>query len=97
MRAPGERVGPCYLRFTVSDEPGVLGRIAGVLGEKKISIASVIQRGTPKTGGEGQATVVVFTHGAREADVLAAVAWIDALSSTRSPTRLLRIEEGPTL
>src|SRR5262245_19819989 len=97
VRAPGERLGPCYLRFTVSDEPGVLGRIAGVLGEKKISIASVIQRGTPKIGGEGQATVVVFTHGARESDVLAAVAWIDSLSSTRSPTRLLRIEEGPTL
>jgi homoserine dehydrogenase len=97
VRAPGERVGPFYLRFTVNDEPGVLGRIAGVLGEKKISIASVIQRGTPKAGGEGQATVVVFTHGARESDVLAAVAWIDSLSSTRSPTRLLRIEEGPTL
>jgi len=97
VRAPGERVGPFYLRFTVSDEPGVLGRIAGVLGEKGISIASVIQRVPRKGGVEGQATVVVFTHDAREADVLAAVAWIDSLSSTRSPTRLLRIEEGPTL
>jgi len=101
VRAPGERVGPFYLRFTVSDQPGVLGRIAGVLGEKGISIASVIQRGA-RRGGEGAepgggATVVVFTHDALEADVRAAVAWIDSLSSTRSPTRLIRIEEGPTL
>ena len=97
VRAPGERMGPFYLRFSVSDVPGVLGRIAGVLGEKGISIASVIQRAPKPGGAEGQATVVVFTHAAREADVLAAVAWIDSLSSTRSPTRLLRIEEGPTL
>jgi len=97
VRAPGERAGPFYLRFSVSDVPGVLGRIAGVLGEKGISIASVIQRAPKQGGAEGQATVVVFTHSAREADVLAAVAWIDSLSSTRSPTRLLRIEEGPTL
>jgi len=63
------------------------------------AMASVApQAEPPKPGGaEGQATVVVFTHAAREADVLAAVAWIDSLSSTRSPTRLLRIEEGPTL
>jgi homoserine dehydrogenase len=97
VRSPGERRGPFYLRFSVSDEPGVLGRIAGVLGEKGISIASVIQRHTRKEKeGEG-ATVVVFTHDAREADVLAAVAWIDSLRSTRSATQLLRIEEGPTL
>jgi len=90
-------MGPFYLRFSVSDVPGVLGRIAGVLGEKGISIASVIQRAPKQGPAQGQATVVVFTHAAREADVLAAVAWIDSLSSTRSPTRLLRIEEGPTL
>jgi homoserine dehydrogenase len=94
VRSSNDRMGPYYLRFTVSDEPGVLARIAGVLGEKGISIASVLQR-DPAQGGD--ATVVVFTHGAREADVLAAVSWIDALKSTRSRTQLIRIEEGPAL
>lgn len=87
------RKGPYYLRFTVSDEPGVLGRIASVLGEKGVSIASVVQR-QPRHG-ETSATIVVFTHAAREVDVLAAVQWIDQLKSTCARTRLIRIEDGP--
>ncbi|MFL5345435.1 MAG: homoserine dehydrogenase [Hyalangium sp.] len=88
-----ERRGPFYLRFSVSDEPGVLGRIATVLGEKGVSLASVLQR--PSRPEDPHATIVVFTHGARERDVQAAVQWIDALRSTRAPTQVIRIEEGP--
>jgi homoserine dehydrogenase len=77
----------------VSDEPGVLGRIATVLGEKGVSLASVIQR--PARPEDPHATIVVFTHSARERDVQATVQWIDALRSTRSPTQVIRIEEGP--
>ncbi|MFZ5468339.1 MAG: homoserine dehydrogenase [Myxococcota bacterium] len=91
LRSASEREGPCYLRFTVIDEPGVLGRIATVLGEKRVSIASIIQR-EPKEG-ESAATIVVFTHRAREADVLAAVHWIDQLKTTCARTRIIRIEE----
>ena len=89
----GERRGPYYLRFSVSDEPGVLGRIATVLGEKGVSLASVIQR--PPRPEDPHATIVVFTHAAREQEVLATVQWIDALRSTRAPTQVIRIEEGP--
>jgi homoserine dehydrogenase len=88
-----ERRGPFYLRFSVSDEPGVLGRIATVLGEKGVSLASVIQR--PSRPEDPHATIVVFTHTAREQDVQATVQWIDALRSTRAPTQVIRIEEGP--
>jgi homoserine dehydrogenase len=90
-----ERRGPYYLRFSVSDEPGVLGRIATVLGEKGVSLASVIQR--PRRPEDPHATIVVFTHSAREHDVQAAIQWIDSLSSTRAPTQVIRIEEGPAV
>jgi homoserine dehydrogenase len=93
LLSSGERRGPTYLRFSVSDEPGVLGRIASVLGEKGVSINSVLQR--PPRPQDTHATIVVFTHDTREADVLAAVTWIDSLRSTRAPTQLIRIEEGP--
>jgi homoserine dehydrogenase len=89
----GERRGPVYLRFSVSDTPGVLGRIATVLGEKGVSIKSILQR--PPRPEDPHATVIVFTHETREADVMAAVKWIDSLSSTREPTQVIRIEEGP--
>ncbi len=95
LSPPGARQGRVYLRFTVSDAPGVLGRIAGVLGDKGVSIASVLQR-QPKAGEPG-ATVVVFTHVAKETDVRAAVAEVDAFASTRAPTRFIRIEDEPPI
>ena len=97
LRPIGERRGACYLRFTVSDEPGVLGRIAGVLGEKAISIASVIQRQPLRTEPGSPATIVVFTHEATESDVHSALRWIDELKTTRAPSKLIRIEDAPHL
>ncbi len=42
--APAEHIrSRYYLRFTIADRPGVLGRLAQILGDKGISIASVIQ------------------------------------------------------
>lgn len=96
LKPVSERVGPYYLRFNVKDEPGVLARIAGVLGEKQISIASVIQRQSRKTD-TPHATIVVFTHAAKDSNVRSAVGWIDQLQSTLSPTQLIRIEEEPPL
>jgi homoserine dehydrogenase len=84
--------GRHYLRFTVQDTPGVLARIAGVLAEKEISIASVVQRSAE---GQGPARIVVLTHEAPDAAVASAVAWIDQLVTTRAPTQHLRVESGP--
>ncbi len=97
LRPAGERRGACYLRFTVSDEPGVLGRIAGVLGEKGVSIASVIQRQPLRTEPGSPATIVVFTHEATESEVEAALHWIDQLKTTRAPSKLIRIEDAAQL
>ena len=52
-----------YLRFMVVDRPGVLARIAGILGSNEISIAAVIQRERE----HGRVVpVVIRTHDARE-------------------------------
>ena len=45
-----------YLHLEVADEPGVLARIAQVLGEKEISVKSVVQRGT---GDEARLVMVI--------------------------------------
>src|SRR5881296_1311467 len=43
---PMEAIRCCYyLRVTAQDRPGVLSRVAGILGENDISIANVIQKG----------------------------------------------------
>jgi homoserine dehydrogenase len=87
----GELEGRCYLVFQAADRPGVLGHIAGALGEHGISIESVLQK--KAASGTGAVPVLVFTHPARESAVRRALATIDRLPEIAAPTRLVRIEE----
>ncbi len=80
-----------YFRFTVYDRPGVLSKIAGILGEHDISIKSVHQIERKLDGG---VPLFMLTHRAREAHVKQALKEISALAvSTQEPV-LIRIEEG---
>lgn len=78
-----------YFRFTAVDSPGVLSKIAGVLGAHQISIDSVQQKGRV-TG--GSVPIVMSTHKAREADVRKALKEIDGLPVVQGETMLIRIE-----
>lgn len=84
-----EIVCPFYLRFKAMDNPGVLSKISGVLGEHNISIASMIQRGR-KEG--GAVSVVMMTHEAKEKDVQDALTEIDKMSFVSAKTAFIRVE-----
>ncbi len=79
-----------YFRFTAADRAGVLSKISGILGERNISIASVIQKGK-KQG--GAVPVVMTTYKAREKDVQAALKQIDQLDVVHGETIRIRIED----
>ena len=57
-----------YLRFSVADQPGVMARLAGPLGEAGVSIEQIVQHGMPE--GSSPVDVVMITHTAREGLVL---------------------------
>ncbi len=86
-----ELSGRFYLRFTAADEPGVLARITGALGDQGVGIESVVQK-----GGESGAPVpiIVLTHRASEAALGAALARVDDLDDVKAATVVVRIEEG---
>jgi homoserine dehydrogenase len=89
--APFEQVySEYYLKFRVVDKPGVLSKIAGVLGRHAISIASVLQKG------QGQTAVPIFvvTHRSKESDMRAALAEVDCLPDVLDRTRMIRIENS---
>ena len=88
----GDLVGPCYLRFTALDRPGVLAHITGVLGEHEIGIESVIQKS--RGSAAESVRVMVLTYPAREAAVRSALQIIDEAPEVTAPTKLIRIEEG---
>jgi homoserine dehydrogenase len=83
-----------YVRFNVKDEHGVLGRIASILGEHKVSIASVIQKEPGAAHGKANESVhvVMLSHEARESDFKAALLEIDACDFITQPSSFLRIE-----
>lgn len=83
--------GEYYLRFMVVDRPGVLGRLAGILGQQGVSIASVIQRERE----HGRVVpVVIRTHDVGEQALRRAVRAIDRLSVVRGRSAVIRIEES---
>jgi homoserine dehydrogenase len=78
-----------YFRFTAIDRPGVLSKIAGVLGKHRISIYSVIQKGRKVNG---TVPIVMLTHEAQESSVLKALSEMDAVDVLTDKTLMIRVE-----
>jgi homoserine dehydrogenase len=78
-----------YLRFSVVDKPGVLAKIASLLGENDISIASVYQQERDEGS---KVPIVIMTHQAREKNIQTAISKIDKLDAVLDKTVLIRVE-----
>ena len=79
-----------FLRINVSDKPGVLARITGILGNHGISIASVIQHdvsGSPDTG----VPLVIMTHQCASIAVRQAISIIDQTDVVRGRSVCLSV------
>jgi homoserine dehydrogenase len=79
-----------YIRLAALDRPGVLSKVAGVLGDNGISISSVHQKGRRN---EGPVPIVLLTHEAREKNVQQAISKIASLDVIADRPVLIRIEE----
>jgi len=77
-----------YLYLEVADEPGVLARVATVLGDHDVSVKSVVQRGE----GE-QARLVMVVHECLESRFAAAVVALGELEEMRAPARSIHVIE----
>lgn len=78
-----------YVHFSTIDRPGVLAKIADLLGKHDISIASVVQKERRK---EHIVPIVMLTHEARELDMQNALKKINRLSIIKKKTVLIRLE-----
>lgn len=79
-----------YLRLTAIDRPGVMARIASILGEEGISIEAIKQ--TAPNKGETQVTLVMLTHRVIEGQMNTAIARIEALDSVQGAVVRIRME-----
>jgi homoserine dehydrogenase len=72
--------GRYYLRFEVADKPGVLGRVATLLGKQGVSVAKMVQR-----EGKGSTSMVIDTHEAVESaiqDALEEIGRVEGILAT---------------
>ncbi len=77
-----------YLHLEVADRPGVLARIADVLGRNEVSVQSVVQRGLGD-----DARLVMVMHEGPEARFYAALEEIANLEFLRAAPRAIRVIE----
>lgn len=77
-----------YLRITVKDQPGVLGKITTIFGENKVSILSFIQK--PKK--EDFVSLVLVTHDTIEGNINKSLEDIQKLDMVDKVKNVIRIE-----
>ncbi len=78
-----------YLRLTVKDQPGVLARVAGALGQAGVSIAHILQ--TPDEAAR-TAEIAVVTHRVVERQIRSALAALEAVPDVGAVESKIRIE-----
>ena len=90
--------GGYYIRFNAKDVPGALALIASKIGERDISIESIIQRpdlqnNNSENEDENTRTIVLITHKTMEANVRQALKEIAKSGLVIGKAQLIRIEK----
>ncbi len=86
----GEIETAYYLRMRAEDKPGVMARVAGILGDAGISIEAIKQKEPAE--GETHVQLVLLTHRIREKQMNLAQAEIERLSAINGPIHRIRVE-----
>jgi homoserine dehydrogenase len=83
-----------FLRLLTIDRPGVMAAIATVLGDRGISLASVVQKESVVLGDDSPgAEIVLTTHEARESAVQDALQVLRQMPVVKTVGSLLRVHE----
>jgi len=87
--APGKRKCRYYLRLYSEDKAGILARVAGVLGDYDISIASVMQQEVEGT----YVPIVIMTHGANEEGMMRSISEINKFEFISGDVVVIPVED----
>jgi homoserine dehydrogenase len=90
IKSISELVTRYYLRMSFADQPGVLAQIAEALGDRSISISSVIQKEADVA--TQTAEIVIMTHPAREQFMQQALEAMAKLPVVKEICNFIRVE-----
>lgn len=86
---PGNRTSRAYVRFMVTDRPGVLAEIAAAMRDADVSIESLIQQGRANEGGD--VLIAIVTHEGPERCVTDALAALDGSDSLTAKPLVMHV------
>jgi len=97
----GQHQGAYYVRLSVLDKPGAMALIAKRMGDREVSLESIVQRrpraaaGGPeqRPGAGGPATVVLVTHETTEEAIRKALEAIENDGKVAARPQMIRIEQ----
>lgn len=87
--ASDHRTGQAYVRFTVTDRPGVLAEITAAMRDADVSIESLIQQGRANDGGE--VLVAMVTHDGPEGNIRKVAELLSGSDSLTAAPLIMRI------
>jgi homoserine dehydrogenase len=87
----GDTISHYYLRLTVDDVPGVLAKVATLLGQRNIGISSMIQPEDLENT-SGSTSLVLMLHDALLSDMKQALDALRALDCVRGEPSWMRVE-----
>ncbi len=93
IRPDDDLPGRYYMRFQVADQPGVMAKLTAILGQKKLSIASIIQHEAEPSTVSPTVQLVIMTHEAPEGAARAAVEQIMSLPVVCGSSVRMRVME----
>jgi homoserine dehydrogenase len=92
IMAAEELVCRYYIRLNALDRPGVMAKVAAVLGEAGVSLSGIIQH---EASAGAFVPLAITTHDARQGDVLPALKRIEGLDVIEGRPVCIRIVEPP--
>ncbi len=102
-RAPLDRhYGSYYVRLALDDKPGAMAAIATRMGDRGISLESIVQHrpatpripaAAPQPASPNFATVIIITHATTEEAMRDALGKIETDGKVRERPQMIRIEE----
>lgn len=93
IRPDDDLPGRYYMRFQVADQPGVMAKLTAILGDQKLSIASIIQHEPTPCASGAAVQLVIMTHEAPEGAARQAVQRIMELSVVSGDSVRMRVME----
>ncbi len=84
--------GGYYVALQLHDKPGAVAAVARILADEKISIESIVQRGTSSNETRDTAPFILITHNTLEPSIRKAMAKIEKDGHVVGHPRVIRIE-----